>query len=222
MRLVNNRAHISFCKGINTLMKLVVFDFETSGLDPAQGAEPHQLAAIMLEYSDTKELIEVSRFAQRDLRLNNPAKADFKALSISEKTLEEVQAGEDPKIVFNDFLVWIMENIAIGEKVIPAGHNVQFDITFMKKAFEDYLQPFKYNQVFDYHSVCVFTLSHFWLSMVRGVTKKSSLVTLTKHYGIPHDPHRAMQDVEAAVEVLKQLNKEMVTASCNLHTTRIL
>lgn len=203
-------------------MKLVVFDFETSGLDVEKGAEPHQLAAIMLEYSPTQELVEISRFCERNMYLNQPQQASLKALSISNKTLEEVQSGENPKIVFEDFLTWIVENISIGEKVIPAGHNVHFDINFMKKAFDNYLNPFKYEQVFDYHTVCIFTLANFWLTIVRNVTKKSSLVNLTKHYGIPHEPHTAMNDVEATVEVLKRLNQEMVLASNTLQTTRII
>lgn len=191
-------------------MKIVVLDFETSGLDPHNGAEPHQLAAIMLDHMPDRQLVEIGRFAERNMRLNQPEMASHKALSISGKTLEQVQLGEDPQVVFNDFLRWILGYTSGTSKVMPAGHNVaKFDIPFLQVAFKNYLKPFEYEQVFDHHAVDTFHVAHFMKIIARGEIKYANLVALTKHYGIPHEPHGAMSDVEATVAVMQKLWYEL-------------
>lgn len=193
-------------------MNIVYFDHETSGLTPLEGAEPIELAAIMLD----PDLNEISRFGPRLMRCNTPELANHKAIAVSGHTLDEIQAiGEDPEVVYIDFATWVIENSG-GERVLPAGHNVQFDITFLRWAFKKYLPNLDYEKVFDYHSICTFVVSYFKKVICERTLKsdgsklKCNLTALGKYYELEHDAHQAMGDVEVGVQLMRILKSEML------------
>jgi len=198
---------------------LLVFDFETGGLDPwIAKAEPIELAAIMLN-KDTLE--EVSRFEPRLMCVQDATNLNEKALSVNGKTVDQIMAAESPWTVFPQFVKWIMDTTGGAGKVMPVGHNVQFDIQFMKWAFLQYCAPIEYDMLFDYHNVCTFVLANAWKGQITKELSYFNLVSLTKHYGIPHAAHEAMGDVEATAEVLRRLYAEMGNAANALKTADV-
>lgn len=221
----------------------VVFDYETTGLEPAEGAEPIELAAIALR-SDTLE--EVGRFPARIMRVMNPHRVSAKALETNGKTVEQIMAGEDPRIVHEEFLEWAASFIPeedfkkeprFRRRVILVAHNDKFDIGFLKSVARRYLKPGIYDQIIDYHSICTFGLSYSKKVLIEktmvdkewgtpamlgrpSVPLKGSLVNMAKFYGIPHDAHQAMGDVEATAELLRRIWAEMKQERQDAHDYR--
>lgn len=191
---------------------LLVFDFETTGLEPDDGAEPIELAAVAL---DPVTLKEVGRFPARLMKVKHPENASPEALRVNNKTIEQIMAAENPEVVFRDFANWAKSFIPAEDlsleprkrrRPLLLGHNVKFDITFLKWAFRQYMGGLKaYNDCFDYHSRCTFEAASFWLKDVMGMDTSGSLVKLTELLGIPHKAHEAMGDVEATVAVYRKL-----------------
>lgn len=199
-----------------------VLDFETTGLDPHEGAEPIELAAIMLEL---ETLTEVSRFPARLIRIEHPELASQAALDVNKKTLKQLEEhGEDPKVVFAEFIIWASKYLDPTENTLPnykrtriilAGHNVKFDINFLKHSLKKYTKQVNqnslslYDYIFDYHDICTFSIGYSLKVLLEKSMSKGSLTNFTEYYNIPHDPHQAMSDVEATVEVLRKLFSEI-------------
>ena len=202
---------------------LIYFDYETGGLDPLDGAEPIELAALAL---DADTLAEVGRFPARLMRVARPENLDAKALEVNGKTAEQVMAGEDPAAVHEEFARWAADFIPAEDRAkerrfrrrpLLAGHNVKFDIAFLKWAFRRYVAGGMktYDETFDYHDVCTFNIAYFKKVLVEktvardGKPLKGALVPLASYYGIPHRAHEAMGDVEAGAELLRRLRQEL-------------
>jgi DNA polymerase III epsilon subunit-like protein len=214
---------------------ICIFDFETGGLDPEQGAEPIELAAILLDYHT---LQEIGRFPARLMRVQKPENLHPKALSVNGKTVEQVMAAEDPAVVFRDFFNWVLRATRGRGRVLPGGHNVKFDIKFMKWAFKQYVPLLPatpgwdeeengledrdpYNRIFDYHDICSFNVFYFFKVMTKQA-RYGNLVNATKHYGLPHAAHEAMGDVEASVEVLRILRREALQGEAGVKLAKYL
>jgi DNA polymerase III epsilon subunit-like protein len=184
---------------------LCVFDMETTGLDVwLGGAEPIELAAIMLDMNQQ----EVGRFPARLMSVQHPELASPRALEVNGKTIQQIMAAESPAVVFNEFAGWMHGILGGVGRAMPVGHNVQFDIQFMKWAFNQYLRPLSYDNLFDYHSIDSFQIAFFKKVQIERSMKYTQLTDLTRFYGIIHDAHQAMGDVEATVEVLKRFTAE--------------
>lgn len=185
------------------------YDFETTGLKVRKGAEPFELAGILFTIVDG-QIKELGRFPVRRMRVKHPELATEQSLKIHGVSIEEIQQGEDPRIVMEDLVKWLASHTKLDAegkrgKVIPAGHNVTFDIDFMEYLFEEYVPEVAYETVFDYHKVCTMQLVQFHKVMKEQVIKQSRLVDVAAYYGIPHQAHTAMGDVEVGLEVLKRL-----------------
>lgn len=207
-------------------MNIVLFDWETGGINPYKGAEPIELAAIALDH----DLNEIGRFPARILRVQHPEKLQPEALAVNKKSVEQIMAGENPKKVMYDFVLFCQQMAAkSGEtKVIPAAHNIRFDEKFLAWALETYLPEIEYEKIFDYHQICSFNLAYFKKIIVErtrypegaldkdgkdigGKTLKGNLGSLTAYYHIEHrGAHEAMADVEATVEVMRHLRDELL------------
>ena len=194
----------------------IVFDFETTGLEVEEGAEPIELAAIAVDLG-LPGIPEVGRFDARLMRVQKPELANPKALEVNGKTIEQINLAEDPVQVFADFVEWARTFTPAEDLSLPAykrrrpllmGHNVKFDIMFLKWAFRQYVpQGMKtYNEVFHYHTRDTLELALFWLVDIQEMNHSGSLVKLTEYFGIPHDAHQAMSDVEACAEVYRRIH----------------
>lgn len=189
-------------------MDIVYIDFETGGLDPAHGAEPVELAAIML-HEDTLE--EKARWGPVRMRVQDVTKLSTRALEVNGLTVAQVQQGRDPKEALVDFIGWILKNKS-GAKVQLAAHNVNFDKKFLEWMCRMYLHPEAFEKLFHYHTFCTMVVAN----LIR-LSEKSryanprnascSLVNLSTALGISHAAHTAMGDVEVGVQVMRHLRQ---------------
>jgi DNA polymerase III epsilon subunit-like protein len=185
-------------------MRICYNDFETGGLDPLKGAEPVELAAIMLD----ENLQEVSRFGPRLMRVEEPKNLNPGALKVNNKTVEEIMNGEDPAIVFVEYLSWLKKHNN-GKRAIFAAHNADFDISFMRIALDKYICRGAYDKVYQTKKMCTMDLANFVMTFSQKVISNAKLGTITEYYNISHEAHTAMGDVEAGVEVLRRLTGEI-------------
>jgi DNA polymerase III epsilon subunit-like protein len=206
---------------IPTAPVLCYFDFETTGLDPDEGAEPIEIAAICVDTSQPG-LPEIGRFPARLMRVEYPENAHPRALQVNNKTIEEVMAGEDPQLVFTQFVLWCLQMSGQRGRIMLGGHNVKFDIKFLRWAFNKYLPGKDFEMIFDHHEVCSHSVFFFKHVLTKRSVKKSSLVTATSMYNLPHSAHEAMGDVEAGIQVLRLMAEEEMKADVHRRLAAVL
>lgn len=120
----------------------VVFDIETSGLDPNKGAEIVQIVATALKYSDYSE-IENGKFSVL-IKPQNPSAADQDALRVIGHSLWDKAncEGLHPKVAlrkFKEYLESMNQTKKFWTAPILVGFNiVNFDIPFVKQQMETY------------------------------------------------------------------------------------
>ncbi len=145
------------------------------------------------------------------------------ALKVNGITRQQIDGGKNPQTAIMQFIEWLDElqgnnldpvtlNLVINP-VMLAGHNVQFDIRFIKAWFERHGLGSLMNR-FHYRAVDVQAIA--WARLVAtGALTKTSLGDCTRYFEIPHVAHTADGDVEAGMEVLRRLvapMKELVEA----------
>ena len=120
----------------------IVFDIETSGLDPKLGAEIVQISAVALRYSDYTE-IENGRF-DIIIKPQKPDKASKEAIDVIGKDLwDRANAdGLHPKVAlrkFKEYIEMINPTKKFWTSPVLVGFNiVNFDIPFVQHQMEEY------------------------------------------------------------------------------------
>ena len=163
----------------------VVFDTETTGLNPLEGEEMIEIGAVKI-----KNGIIIDRFDE----LIKPLKLiSEKITSITTITNEMVEDKDDELTVLNRFLKWLDD-----DNVLVA-HNANFDMSFIKMAYT------KYNLgVFNYTVIYTLGMSRF----ITPTEKYHNLTVLMDRYQIEWDEnkhHRADYDAEGTSLVLYKL-----------------
>jgi DNA polymerase III epsilon subunit-like protein len=185
-------------------MNIVFCDFETGGLDPKEGAEPIELAAILLD----ENFVEISRFPARLMKVNKTENLNPEALLVNKKTVKQICNGEEPAIVFIDFVNWLRKHGGV-KRVMFAAHNAAFDKEFMALGLDKYVAGVTYDKLFQHKKICTVELTNFIKGLVQKAVPNAKLETITRHYGIEYEAHTAMGDVEAGVQVLRRLMSEI-------------
>lgn len=184
----SNQAHLFEVKphynGFITGNDIVVFDIETTGLDPELD-EITEIGAVKIEHGEITE--KFSSFVKPNIKIPK----DVEALT----GISDEMVAFAPKIqdVIIDFYNW-------SKGCILSGHNVAgFDMKFIRKAGAKIGLKFD-NQIID-------TLIVAKQSNLRVPNYK--LGTLVKALGITLvDAHRAFNDAYATAQVLMELNRE--------------
>lgn len=161
---------------------IVVFDFETTGLDHAND-RVIEMAAIRVK--DGKVVTEFSTIVRFDGTL------DPKITQITGITPEEVKNGMDPIQAFT-FLQQMMSD----PNTLLVAHNAIFDVQFLYHELNRHLGVgFPPNPILD-----TLTLAREWF------TYPHKLVDMSAKLGIKlENAHRALADVFACYEVLTKL-----------------
>ena len=163
----------------------VVFDTETTGLNPKDGEEMIEIGAVRV-----KDGKIIDRFDE----LIKPSKLiSEKITSITTITNEMVKDSDDELTVLNRFLNWLNKDD------IVVAHNANFDMSFIKMAYLKYDLGF-----FNYTVIDTLGLSRF----IEPSEKYHNLTVLMDRYHIDWDEnkhHRADYDAEGTALVLYKL-----------------
>lgn len=106
-------------------------DVETTGLDPTKH-EIIEIAIIPLAY-DLKPNPKIIPFSLK-LRPDKPENVDYKAMSCNKVELTDLINNGTPQSTGTDLLDHWFEGLKLnGKRIVPLGHNYQFDMSFIKE-----------------------------------------------------------------------------------------
>lgn len=178
-------------------MNLLFMDFETGGLDPKRHA-PLQFAYI-IEHDG-----EVVKEAAYDIRPDRNDDICMAAIETNYFTLERMRAGKDLPFV----LLMLKMDCLPFPGIFPVGHNVQFDIDFLRRGCERHHENmFLYLDIkknLDTRAIAQF------LSYKGGFPKPTEnfkLETLCTLFEIPLKAHDALEDIRATRTLFHILEK---------------
>jgi len=188
----------------------IVFDCETGGLSPKRNPIT-EIALIACEFGTFKEINRFETFVRpyADLVIEE------KALEMTNITLKEINQGIDYKELVKLLIQFFQLSTPRGGKgnrfyPILVGHNVSFDIGFVKEIFQ-----FAGRNLHDYVAsnneevdrICTLKLSKAkWID-----NGKYNLEACCKRAGITlTDSHRAMADVAATKKLVEILLKPVI------------
>lgn len=173
--------------------KFFVFDFETTGIDPARHA-PIEIAAIVLEMATLKE---VDRF-ETLIKPFEGAELDREAMAINGITPEMLKAAPDPEFAFRQLKAFAERH----GMMYAVAHNIDFDWNFLKAAevrHKIWAVPLEKLKI-DTQAIAVWVLGR------AGLLKGHGLKSLLAHFELDRSGHhRALWDVEQLCEVMRKL-----------------
>ena len=172
--------------------KLFWFDVETTGTDDTQ----HEIIEL-------SAIVEVSGEVQEKRTwfpsINKPETVSPEAMKVNGISVEEVMSREltQEKMVL-ELCQWLAKWVDPKDRwdfYTPAGHNVAFDVGFLKKAFETQFGPergpTRFSAFFDYHNLdtCIFgIMAHYmnpnWTAPFYGLGKTAAA------FGIERDQEK--------------------------------
>lgn len=189
------------------MANLLLLDTETTGVDPHQGDILTAAFSVLKRVSvgeyevlDSLDLAikhEPYRVSAGALRVNkiNLVEHDAKAVSLKDasRTLNVFLQKHAPLPVGKPYNP---------NALIPFGHNVHFDIDFIKVTMPDV----RWSDHVSYRKLDTMEATR-WLieAGILPSSLKGSLESLTTYFNIPHDSHDARGDVLATLEVHKKL-----------------
>ena len=175
------------------MKKLLFIDTETGGLDP----QKHSLLTIgmcVMVEGYIMDKLEI-KLKQDTYNVTNSA------LNVNKINLLELDT--DIKNAFNQIIMFIQRNFDTKDKITLAGHNVNFDIGFLKIFWEEGLKTipeysrsqFLWNKLFDYHYVDTMQISAFLNDVGIISTPNNKLESLIKYFSLnPASRHTALED----------------------------
>lgn len=168
---------------------LAFIDLETTGLDPSRH-EILEIAVVRVDGLTLEELDHVTLRVRPD-RIEN---ADPFALHVNGYSPD----GWKDAVRLRDALLRIRPLL---EGAVLAGHNVGFDRSFLDVAWRwASVKP----PEMDHHVFDTGTLA--WVLVTMNASESLSLGPVCEALDIPHDePHRALQDARASLEVARRL-----------------
>lgn len=172
----------------------VVFDLETTGLNPKDGNSIIEIGAVRVKNNEI-----IDRF---DELINPKICLPSEITQITNITDEMLIDKDDEETVLKRFIEWAKEDILVA-------HNASFDLSFIKMAYLKYSLG-----KFNFDVIDTLGISRF----LEPYERYHNLTTLMKRYNINWDEnkhHRADYDSEGTslvlYEMLKKLEKRDIT-----------
>lgn len=184
----------------------VVFDLETTGLDPKDGNSIIEIGAVRVKNNKI-----IDRF---DELINPGVKLSTEIINITNITDDMLVDKPSEEEIVKKFISWVGDDILVA-------HNAKFDLSFLKMAY------FKYSLgAFNFYVIDTLGLSRY----LEPQERYHNLTVLMERYHINWDEnkhHRADYDSEGTslilYEMLKRLNEKNITTLEDLaHIPRIL
>lgn len=170
-------------------MKILSFDTETTGLDPIKD-EVIEFGGCL--YDENKNLIsEYSKLFKTKIKMSS------EVINIHGITNEYLNANGVLFLDYCEELLGIMENADV-----YMGHNLDFDLRFMRSMFSKFGLTMPERPVID-------TISIAYRYIPQSESKRS-LVALCKWAHIPYETaHRAYEDAKAAIELMFAFSEKL-------------
>lgn len=120
------------------MLRYVSIDLETTGLEPNEGDQILQIAAVVdgggLEGTPVEQLPTFNRVIHRTRVYGHPVAMAMNAELLKKCAAEP--AGNDEQAVFIDFECWLQQYLD-GNKIVGAGKNFgSFDLSFLRRAMD--------------------------------------------------------------------------------------
>ena len=184
--------------------KILWLDTETTGLNP----NIHGLREVGFIVEIDGVVMEKGVFYINPFTYQKQIEIDDYALSISNKTIEELKTYDRSSLSLKEFMKTIVKYVNVNSKedvFVLAGYNVGFDIGFMKEWFEDIGPKNAYRTLFHYKALDVFSLVFFLRYLELIDTENDKLETLCKHFNIEIDAHNALSDILATKQLYEKI-----------------
>lgn len=183
-------------------MNILFIDCETSGLDPAKNA--------MLEFAAELHVdgVKVSEFSTGMYDRRSPV--SLGALKVNGLKLAGLLLLKNESEAVVELIDWLL-SIKVQGPIYVCGHNVHFDISFLKALLAKY-QLDGLDNVIGYHFLDTFSIGSFLMSTGKLQTEnnKVNLSALAKGLGLDvsqYKVHTATEDVRLTVDVYNSMVK---------------
>jgi DNA polymerase III epsilon subunit-like protein len=187
-------------------MRILIFDTETGGLDPATCGITQISAGVCDFTPDWSEYEVISTFDALVRPIPHLLYED-KALEIQHRTLDELQNGLPIGKAFQGVHDLVENYFGHSKTCTPYGVNVKFDIDFMDANAKRYNLRMPFN--FAYRDICQ------WFRLLQDLgahtQHRANLDTILAHYGIEIEEeqrHTAKGDVIATAEAIRFMMKD--------------
>ena len=176
------------------------FDVETTGLDPAKD-EIIQFAYQLLD----KQLNVIS---SRSIHVW-PRDASVSVEAARVNGYSNVKWSTNNAISQAELFQTLKDTLSPYKRLVALGHNVKFDLDFLKALFEKHGDAKAYRDALSFHSFDTVAMTMFFDYTVHGGLNGSyKLTDLTSRFGIDHNAaHTADSDISATVSLFKQLTQ---------------
>ena len=179
-------------------MKLLVTDTETGGLDPKK-EDVLTLGFAVWENNEILDKIEF-KVSKEEYRVKESA------LIVNKLDLEELKkTGKTEKQIIKELTTFIKKNFG-KEKPMLCGHNVNFDVGFIKALFERNF--FDFESLFGYRILDTMSIMTFLFLQGKTETRLGRLDDAILYFNLDipkEERHTALGDVLVTIKVLEKM-----------------
>ena len=182
--------------------KLLVIDTETGGLDP----KLFSILSLGAVVWNDREILDSFEVFVTEPEI----KAEREALEVNQINLDWLKAnGVPPAEAVSRFHLFLDKNFGAGasrEKINVVGHNVSFDVGFLKRlySFTDY----KYDEVFSHRVLDTAGIVRFLIIVGKLPLESAGSTAVFEHFQINVETgkrHTALADASATATLLTRL-----------------
>jgi len=186
-------------------MKILFIDTETGGLDPNK----HSLLSIGLVLFEDNAIIDSTEIYIKE----EEYRVTPYAMKINGINLYELyEKGVSPDIAVEKIIDFVSNNDE--KKIIVGGHNVNFDIGFLKQLFAK--TPYSYNKYISHRYIDVASILKIFTDVKYFDKEVHSLDDAIEYFDIKiENRHSALDDAIATALVYNELKDILNSLICN-------
>ena len=176
---------------------ILFIDTETGGLDP----EHHSLLSVGLVVWRDNEIYETEEILINDGILN----ATRDALEINRINVDEHKNSSiSPQEAIQQMIQFLKRNFDISEKITLAGHNIGFDISFVRHLFKS--ENYNFLDYFSHRSIDTASILHYLYLAGKLESKITGSEDAFTYFGIEvAGRHTALGDAIATAQLFSKL-----------------
>jgi DNA polymerase III epsilon subunit-like protein len=186
--------------------KIFFFDTETSGLDPTR----HTILQIAWVIEIDGEIVNQEC---HDLKADDGADLNLKALEINNFTLDRISRGREWRAVFEEMRVAVKKAVGGGRELTPCGHNVKFDVDMLYGMVKNSPEKWWLNfgpangHICLKKPLCTLAMAHYLDYRGDLSLPDYKLTSLCRHFGIQlPNAHDALGDILATRQLFHTLD----------------